>query len=161
GQNATCLANGQPATSTNSGATGFTVDAIDNAIVTCTVYNESAVPVASVVVDKTWVINGTTFLQGRQPPNFAAALQLTRQPHPACGTVSGGYLQGDTVTVGETLNTTLLPPGCTAAAPTGDIGSHVLAAGLNTFAITNTITCVTTLTLLKSVVNPFGAPADP
>src|SRR5262249_37740515 len=63
------------------------------------------------------------------------------------------YLAGDAVTVGESVT---VPPGCTTST-TGDVGAHTLAPGLNTFAVTNVVTC-TRLTLRKVVV---GGTADP
>jgi hypothetical protein len=162
GQNATCTdSHNAPVTSTNSGTLGFTVDAKADDAITCTVYNQSPIPPASVVVNKVWDIDGTTFPNGSQPTAFQAHLSLTGQTDPNFGTTFTGYQQGDSVTVGETVDTDLLPPGCTAGTPTGDIGDHTLAAGLNTYSITNPVTCTTTLTLLKHVINPYGTPADP
>jgi Prealbumin-like fold domain/von Willebrand factor type A domain len=158
GQNATCTdANNQPVTSTNSGALGFTVSALANDAITCVVFNTAPTPPASVVVNKSWDINGTTFADGHQPVDFQAALSLTGQTDPEFGVTFGGYSEGDSVTVGETVDENLLPPGCTNTA-SGDLGDHTLAAGLNSYQILNTVTCVTTLKLVKSVDNPFGPP---
>ena len=107
----------------------------------------------SVRVDKTWVIDGTTYADGAQPPGFSASLSLTGRTDPQFGvtytTRSDGtrYRVGDEVVVGETLSP--LPSGCTNVA-TGDSGTHTLVGGVNAFAITNTVTC-TYLTLRKAV----------
>lgn len=160
GKNATCTANGQPATSTNVGALGFTVDAVRNTIVSCTVYNLADTPQAQVRVKKTWVINGESFTTPVQPPsNFVAGLVLTNQDDPQFGPIYGGYEAGQTVNVDEVVDDVRMPPGCTNV-PSGDIGDHDLVAGINDFVITNTVTCITTLTLIKEVENPYG-PAEP
>ena len=116
----------------------------------------------SVRVNKTWVIDGTTYANGSQPPGFSAALSLTGQTSPQFGvtytTRSNGtrYRVGDVVVVGETVSP--LPPGCTNVA-TGSAGSHTLVGGLNTFAITNTVTC-TYLTLRKTVDGGSATPGQ-
>ena len=116
----------------------------------------------SVRVDKTWVIDGITYANGSQPPGFSAALSLTGRTNPQFGvtytTRSDGtrYQVGDVVTVGETLSP--LPPGCTNVA-SGDSGTTRLVSGLNSFAITNTVTC-TYLTLRKTVVGGSATPGQ-
>ncbi|WP_051366938.1 vWA domain-containing protein [Hamadaea tsunoensis] len=160
GLNATCTSDGNPVTVTNSGALGFTVDALANGIVTCSVYNRAPVPQSTVQVNKVWRINGTDFPFPSQPTAFQAALGLTGQTTPIWSQVYGGYVAGDSVTVGDTPDLTLLPPGCTVT-PSGDLGAHTLAAGANVYAVLNTVTCTTTLTLIKQVVNPYGPPDTP
>jgi hypothetical protein len=145
---------------TNAGALGFTVSALLNDAVTCTMYNLAPNPPAQVRVNKVWNIDGTQFVDGSQPANFQSALSLTGQVNPEFATIYSGFQSGDSVTVGETLDAALLPPGCTNV-PSGDLGPHTLVAGLNTYDLTNTVTCVTTLTLLKNVLDPFGPAADP
>ena len=114
------------------------------------------------MVTKTWVIDGMTYANGSQPAGFSAALSLTGQTNPLFGvtysTRSNGtrYQVGDAVTVGETVSP--LPPGCSNVA-SGDGGSHTLVSGLNSFAITNTVTC-TYLTLRKTVVGGSATPAS-
>ncbi len=89
-------------------------------------------------------------------------MQLTGQTDPLFGftysTRSNGtrYQVGDSVTVGEVVSP--LPPGCTNVA-TGDGGNHTLVSGLNSFAITNTVTC-TYLTLRKTVDGGSATPDD-
>ena len=115
----------------------------------------------SLRVNKTWVIDGTPYADGSQPPGFSAALSLTGQTNPQFGVVyttrSNGtrYQVGDNVTVAEAVSP--LPPGC-ANVDSGDSGAHTVVSGLNSFAITNTVTC-TYLTLRKSVVGAAGTPS--
>lgn len=163
GWNAYCMASGKPVWSANDGPYGFKVEARAGANITCTVLNKASKPPAEVVVDKKWVINGKTFDNGQQPPGFEAALELTGQQNPDFGTVYAGYRKGDRVTIGETLDTAALPPGCWPKSPSGDLGDHWLAAGLNRFTIVNKIYCkAAKLTLVKHVINDNGTatPSD-
>jgi hypothetical protein len=118
---------------------------------------------SSVLVNKSWTIDGQTFPNGSQPPGFGATLSLTPPPllpagqsNPQFGdiydTQSNGspYLAGQTVTIGEPAVT--VPPGCSNT-PGGDVGGHSLVPGLNQFLVTNVVTC-TRLTLVKNVVGP-------
>ncbi len=157
GTNATCTSTGTSVPASDSGPTGFTVGADRNNIVTCIVYNRAPKPPARVVVDKTWIINGTSYDNPTQPADFEAALALTGRVDPQFGTTYTGYEAGDKVTVGEVVDTDAMPPGCTNV-PSGDIGGRRLAAGLNEYQITNTVTCAQTLTLRKYVINPYGTP---
>jgi hypothetical protein len=114
---------------------------------------------ASVLVNKSWNIDGTTYANGSQPPGFTASLSLTGQTNPQFGVTyerrsdGGDYLAGDPVTVGESVS---VPAGCTNI-PNGDVGDHTLTPGLNTFQITNVVTC-TRLTLQKAVVGGSASP---
>ena len=117
------------------------------ATITCTITNTAN---ASVVVDKTWVIDGTSYANGHQPTGYSSSPTVTGGHGTAptgFGVAGTGYLIGDSVTIGEDVPT--LPVGCTNVA-SGDSGAHTLAAGTNTFSITNTVTC-TYLTLVKDV----------
>ncbi|QOR71664.1 LPXTG cell wall anchor domain-containing protein [Ruania alkalisoli] len=113
---------------------------------------------ASVQVDKTWVIDGQSYDDGAQPFGDAT-LELTGQDAPEFGETytehsdTTDYEAGDVITIGEQV--TGLPPGCTNV-PSGDLGDHSLSTGLNTYTVTNTVTC-TYLTLVKEVVGE----ADP
>ncbi len=159
GKNAGCQTSaGRPVTVTNAASPpGFTVDALASQIVTCVVYNqEEARPdPASVVVTKSWNIDGMPLAQGDQDPDFQAGLSLdpVHPPGtlPSWGQEYGGYLAGQDVSVAENVT---VPPGCTGQA-SGDLGSHTLAAGLNSYHLTNTVTCATQLTLIKQISNPF------
>jgi len=154
-----------PVTDAASGP-GFTVEAKPNLIITCIVYNQAiAQPSpASVLVAKTWNINGVSYTYPNQPPDFQAGLTLDPAPDgvpdPAWGTTYDGYHEGDQVDIGETDVT--IPVGCTNSV-TGDVGlSAPLSPGLNTFEVTNTVTCRSMLTLIKKIDNPFpGAPTVP
>ncbi len=157
GANAVCTVDGAPADSTNVGANGFTVDAVRAGIVSCTLLNQEPAAEASVVVNKTWIINGTSYPDPTQPSEFEATPELTGQATPIWGEEYSGYTAGATVEVGEDVDGRLLPPDCRNA-PGGDLGPQVLGPGLNTFTVLNTVSCITTLTLFKAVVNPFGDP---
>lgn len=157
GSNATCTMGGNATPSVNAGPAGFTVDAVRDQIVTCNVYNLAPQPPATVQVTKKWVINGTEYDNPSQPAAFQAELSLTGQDTAVWGQVYGGYSAGDKVIVGETLNADLLPPNCTNEAA-GDLGERILVAGANEYQVTNTVTCATTLKLLKEVQNPYGTP---
>jgi len=166
-KNATCVNNttGQPVPVTDA-PDGFTVTPDPQGIISCTVYNQeqpapAAPDPASVVVDKTWVINGKTYPGGSQDPNFQALPELNpiypADTAPAWGQVYNGYKAGDTVTVGDLPE---VPVGCREA-ESGDLGDQTLTAGLNTFHVTNTLTCTSRLTLSKQVDNPYPGVTDP
>jgi hypothetical protein len=159
GQNASCKNSaGHAVPVTNAPGAGFTVDALANQSVTCVVYNqELARPdPASVVVTKSWDIDGVTHADGDQNPNFQASLTLHPIHPPGTQPVWGheyeGYLEGDEVSIGEGHVT--IPAGCTSH-PSGALGPHPLGPGVNRFHITNTVTCRTELTLIKRIDNPF------
>ena len=159
GKNASCRnSEGTPVPVTNAAAGGFTVDAVANESITCLVYNqELARPdPASVVVTKTWDIDGVRSPDGDQDPDFQASLVLhpvhPPDTQPVWGEEFHGYLEGEEVTVGEDHVT--IPRGCTNE-PSGDLGTHTLHPGRNTFRIVDTVTCTTKLTLVKKISNPF------
>jgi hypothetical protein len=168
GKNADCKTPGGidvPVTDAAAGP-GFTVEAKPNLIITCIVYNqELAKPKpASVLVEKTWNIDGISYTYPNQPPDFQANLVLNPPPpgvsDPTWGTAYDGYHEGDQVSIGETGVT--IPAGCVNSV-TGDVGlTAPLNPGLNTFEVTNTVTCTSKLTLVKQIDNPFpGAPTVP
>ncbi|ROS78756.1 VWA domain-containing protein [Cellulomonas sp. PhB143] len=169
GGNAVCsrVDTGASVPVTNEGTTGFTVPASSTYPVSCVVYNRAPTPLASVVLHKEWVINGTTYADGEQPPILVAS-----------GTVDGvlapweqrqtGFLEGDTVEIDETTDLSGLPL-CTqdsarlteangSAADEALPDQQTLAAGVNSFTLTNTLTCETRLALTKTVQ---GGDADP
>ncbi|MFC9935952.1 SpaA isopeptide-forming pilin-related protein [Glutamicibacter sp. NPDC127525] len=114
---------------------------------------------SSVQVEKNWVIDGEEYENGQQPDGIAAALELTGQTSPQFGTGYAKYSNGtdyeanDEITIGESV--AQLPAGCTNT-PSGDLGDHVLQPGLNSYTVTNTVTC-TTLTLEKEVIGEAAA----
>ncbi|HOQ53005.1 MAG TPA: hypothetical protein PLF56_05265, partial [Micropruina sp.] len=172
-KNAVCtnLLTGAAVTVTNSGATGFSINAPATAAVTCTVYNRAPQPPASIVVNKSWVINGTTYAEGRQPDTIQAQLQLTG-PGGAAATNQGwgvtrdGYTVGNTATISETVT---LPALCTRGASTvvrdgttTPVSNLPYAASLsgttNAFTVTNVVTCQSRLTLAKEVRGGTASP---
>ncbi|MFI2105652.1 hypothetical protein ACH436_20325 [Isoptericola sp. NPDC019693] len=175
GQNAVCvdkLDDDAPVTATNDGSTGFTFGLPASGFVSCTVYNQ---PLSSVVVDKTWVIDGVELPEGEQPDGFTAQLSLTG-PGGAGATDQdwsdprGGYQGPEEVTVDETAS---IPDGCVLADAevTAVDGEAVDPAPLpfDTTAaypvreveVTNRVTCPPMLTLVKEVVNDDGGTATP
>jgi hypothetical protein len=148
------------------GSPGFTVEAKPNLIITCIVYNwtQSRPKPASVMVDKTWTINGTSYTYPNQPPDFQANLTLAPRPrhigHPDWGTVYDGYSEDQMISIGE--SSVRIPAGCTDKHG-GDLGDQSLSAGLNTYTVTNDVTCTARLTLVKKVRNIFPniRPAPP
>ncbi|WP_370618096.1 hypothetical protein [Mumia sp. Pv 4-285] len=169
GNNATCTRTdtGAAVPSTNSGALGFLVTANSAFPITCTVYNRAPDPPATVTVNKTWVINGTAFADGTQPEGLVANGTLNGTTVP-WGAAQVGFFLNDEVAIGETVDLTTRT-GCTLVSQqlTSRNGATVsidlpaeetLTAAVNTYTITNVLTCVSTLTLAKEV---RGAVADP
>lgn|GEM_PF-6595287 len=114
---------------------------------------------SSVVVDKTWVIDGQSYDNGEQPEGFNATLGLTGQNSAQFGTEyskksdNTRYQAGESITVAE--SDVQLPQGCDYQA-SGDLGQHALAVGKNSYLVTNTVTC-TQLTLVKKVIGEAAA----
>ncbi len=168
GLNATCrrLDTSAPVTVTNSGGSGFLVQGQRDFPISCLVYNRAPSPTASVVVNKSWVVNGVTYPEGQQPEGLEATL-LVDGTQLGWGVRRGGYERGDQVTIDESVRIErgqcLLTSSRVTAAngATVDLGlpyTATLAAGDNTYGITNTVDCPTRLTLAKTVV---GGNADP
>ncbi len=161
GLNATCrrLDTNAALTVTNSGATGFQVPAASAYPVSCTVYNRAPTPAATVVVDKKWVINGQTYNEGAQPPDFQASLSIGGTPQ-GWGVVRTGFQQGNTTVLSETVQLSRLQCTLVSSLVTLANGATVssnlpftatLAPGDNSYTITNTVTCISRLTLAKTV----------
>lgn len=126
---------------------------------------------ATVAVQKTWVVNGTSYAQGTQPAGLTAQPSLTRGSTvvtPAWGAVTAGYVAGDQIAVGETTAIDASIPGCTLTGQrlTAVNGTSVDAelpysltahSGANTVRITNTVTCATTLALTARAVGGTGS----
>jgi hypothetical protein len=148
------------------GSPGFTVEAQKNLIITCIEYNQAVAQPnpAAVQVNKTWVIDGSTYTYPNQPPDLQSSLVLDPSPpdigSPVWGTTYDGYHEGDELSIGE--RNVQLPVGCTNTIG-GDIGPAApLNAGLNTYTVTNTVTCLSKLTLVKQIDNIYpGAPTVP
>ena len=171
GFNATCT-NLQTSTAvpvTNVGATGFTVAASSTDPISCTVYNRAPQPPAAITVNKTWVINGTTYADGTQPAEFQAQLRMTG-PGAAGATDQGwgvprtGFSVGNSTTLSEVV-TTPDPALCTAQSQLVTVNGSsatplpqtlpatvTLSQPANTAVIRNTVTCQSRLTLVKQVI---------
>jgi hypothetical protein len=143
----------------NSGATGFQVSAASAYPVSCTVYNRAPSPGATVVVDKKWIINGQTFNEGAQPPDFQAALTIGGTAQ-GWGVVRTGFQQGNSTVLNETVQLSRLQCNLVSSRVTLANGTTVssslpftaaLAGGDNSYTITNTVTCISRLTLTKTV----------
>ena len=84
GLNAVCtrIDTGASVPVTNNGGPWLHRDGRIHYPVSCTVYNRAPNPPASVVLNKTWVINGTTYAEGSQPAGFVATGTIagTNQP---------------------------------------------------------------------------------
>ncbi|WP_181034035.1 VWA domain-containing protein [Arthrobacter sp. GMC3] len=146
---ATCKVDGKEVTTTFDTATGAaSFQAASNVPMSCLFTNRQLPIPAQVVVTKKWVINGAPAVaDGSQPGGYTAKLELTQQGAPVFGTIYDGYAAGNSVDVNESV---VVPAGCVNV-PSGDIGSHVLLAGLNSYALTNTVDCAPTLQLKKTV----------
>lgn len=170
GQNAVCvdIAEAGPpdpvdVTSSDDG-TAFTVDVDGDAVITCTVYNVSPFPPASVTVTKEWMVNGVPYPQGEQPKELVARPVVDGAPV-AWGSTTEGFQQDDVVTIDESVTlprlckltgSTVTPAsGSGTQAPGSDF---VLDEGDNAFLVTNVVECATRLTLTKAV---RGGPALP
>lgn len=184
GQNAVCTRTDTgaavPVTNITSPTNpGFSVDPIQNATVSCVVYNQALDRSAQLRVDKVWRIdtNGDGQYEETTNPNVAptvipslsASLQLSGNSRLPGGTINFGQLVSNlavdsTVVIAEQVSG--LPPLCTnelSFTPTLNNGTITLTKstdqGVNEVTLTNTVTCETKLTLEKSVVDGV-TPAD-
>ncbi|WP_133162889.1 LPXTG cell wall anchor domain-containing protein [Arthrobacter glacialis] len=142
--------------------------------VTCAYTNTNAA--ATVVVAKKWIVDGKAYDNGQQPQGISANLTLTGPgtagaSNQAWATVRSGYFAGNSVSINETTSfaspmkctlksSTLTPANATT---TSVALPHVatLAAGANSYTITNTVDCITELTLLKFIDNRNGGSLVP
>ncbi|QTX05329.1 DUF11 domain-containing protein [Agromyces archimandritae] len=145
----------------------FSVDLPATQSVSCIVYNRPPNPAASVNVVKRWIVNGTAFANGNQPSGLSAQLRLDDANAP-WGVTQTGFSAGDTVEIDETTTITGRDL-CRVTDSAVTLGNGqpldealpyepALAAGLNSFTLTNTVECTAELTLKKTVQ---GGPADP
>ncbi|MGW9114643.1 prealbumin-like fold domain-containing protein [Microbacterium sp. NPDC055683] len=138
----------------------------------CVIVNEPAE--ASLIVTKTWIVDGETFADGDQPDGLSAQLTVDAGDGPVVtpwGAETTGLVAGDVVSLDETTTIDAALAGCTvqsAIASGASIdGEQPLAvdvairAGQQTVAVVNTVECVSTLTILKVVESPNGGTADP
>ncbi|MDA8437065.1 MAG: SpaA isopeptide-forming pilin-related protein, partial [Actinomycetales bacterium] len=137
----TCTLNDKPAVDADANTAGFQIklNSFDN--LACTVTNTITAPAASVKVTKSWTIDGVTYPDGQQPSEFSGVPTVTGDNAPtpplAFGTTYPGFKAGKSVTIGENVT---VPSDCTNT-PGGQLGTHTLVQGLNTYALTNTVIC--------------------
>lgn len=179
GANAVCvdLATGASVPVVNDGATGFGLAVALEAAVSCTVYNRPPLQV-EVTVEKKWVVDGTVYADGAQPPGLSATLTLsgpngaepTGQPF---GEPREGYALGDPVGFDEI--TTIADASCTldSSRVTAVDGETVDAAlpfsgelttASSIYEVTNTVSCAapptggSSTTLLPATGTAAAAP---
>ncbi|MEV8183834.1 LPXTG cell wall anchor domain-containing protein [Specibacter sp. NPDC078692] len=142
--------------------------------VTCAFTNTNTA--ATVVVSKNWIVDGKPYDNGDQPEGISAALTLTGPGADGAtakdwDTVHSGYFAGNTVTIAETTtfasgmkceltgSQVTLANGTTTSDPVPHAAT--LAAGANSFTVTNTVECATVLTLLKFIDDSNGGSLVP
>lgn len=189
GQNAVCtnLNTGTRTTPSGNPTNGVRVAVPNGETINCIVYNRAPNKAATVQVDKVWKIqdsSGTNLGtyrfpgdEGSLPAGMQGQLTLTNPgtttPSPQdWGSARPGYTAGGTVGINESVSIDpVLLPGCSltsnaltkrGAVTTADPlpASATITPGANTFEITNTVTCVSQLTLLKSVEDGPASPAN-
>lgn len=153
-------------------ANGFRAAVPQGVSLACTVVNQEQPRPATLRIDKQWVLNGVTIANGSQPSWLSAVPTLSGRSTAEFGTTYSGYVRAQSVTIGETVGGIAADrPGCIVAARTitnvngaatstalGSGFALTLVAGANSVTITNTVTCSTTLTLVKQVQ---GGAANP
>jgi hypothetical protein len=132
---------------------------------------------ATLVVDKVWVVDGTSYPHGSQPAGLGATLKIAKGTASASaqdwGVARTGFTTSasDDATIDETTSISAKMPGCTltSARVTSVNGvkvdqalayTHRFVAGENRLVVTNTVTCTTTLTLQKNVANGPAKPTE-
>lgn len=182
-----CTNRGSALATSGGGGSPVTVGVPLGGDVTCTIVNRELPRTATMKVDKVWritdgrggVIYDSSAPTGTLPAGISASLGIAG-PAPATtvnptswGQVVTGLADGNVMTISETTSITGLP-GCSLVSATltkangvvqtTPMGSGVpvtLAAGANTYEVTNVVTCQTTLVLLKTVEGGgSGAPGD-
>ncbi|KRA25639.1 hypothetical protein ASD65_15345 [Microbacterium sp. Root61] len=177
-QNAVCTnkTTNQPVIPSNV-VDGFTVAVPSTDLVNCIVYNRAPSPESDVTVTKNWVVNGVPVANGAQPSGLSAQLHLTGPGNntptdQGWGVTRGGYTKGGNTTLTETV--TLIDPAmCTNNAVITNLngaatniplpgGGYVMTLPNehNTATITNTVTCDSRLTLIKTVQGGNAAPTS-
>ncbi|MET4158896.1 hypothetical protein [Agromyces sp. PvR057] len=156
-----------------AGQPGVVVPVSATSAISCTFYNQAPNPAAQVVVNKLWAVNGQPPVpHGSQDPSLNG-ISTVNGAQVGFGIQTGGFTQGQVIPIGESLGT--LPTLCVIDSQrlTKSNGTTVnvdvtgantyaatLAGGLNTYEITNTVTCPTKLTLLKEVQGGPAVKAD-
>ncbi|WP_170206131.1 prealbumin-like fold domain-containing protein [Klugiella xanthotipulae] len=173
GKRAVCqnIATGAAVTVTNDGVdpNAFSVDVPSTVAVSCTVYNRPPVPVASITVDKKWIVNGVSFNDGDQPLGFNSQLTLAGT-NQAWSVARTGLTAGGSIAINETtsftgrdLCTVDSSKVTTQNGATVDLAlpySATLLAGSNTYTVTNTVTCTAQVTLVKQVQGGSVTPSS-
>lgn len=169
GSNAVCtrLSDDEPVAVTDVGGEGFSVTALAGDGISCTVYNRADNPPAQVTVDKEWVVNGAPAVpDGQQPAGLTAALTVAGNGQP-WGVPVTGLKQGDQVMLDETVSNTLplcrvdsqqIRKGDGTPVALGDGFEATLDEGSNGYTMTNTVTCMSRLTLAKQVQGGGASP---
>ncbi len=165
-----CTNNGEPFyTGTSLSFTLSDLGLGDN--IACTVTNQQVQ--ASVVVNKTWIVNGVSYANGAQVPSaLQASLQVGGSSHPF-GQTKSNLTVGSTTTIAETVSGVpalcrvdsqrLTGPGASNVDLSGGTAftTPALSAGLATYELVNTVTCTSELKLVKNVTNDDGGTAVP
>lgn len=133
----------------------------------CAVTNQDA-PAASITVDKKWVIDGADPIDhGEQPDGLGAQLVVDNE-NETWGEELTGYTVGDEVELDETVTDTneycaIVDQKLTSPSDQALAYDATLAAGDNSFTITNYVECGAKLILTKIVTGNTGAggTADP
>ncbi|MCL2652614.1 MAG: VWA domain-containing protein [Propionibacteriaceae bacterium] len=119
----TRLTDGQAVTI--SGGEQFTVPMLAGDVISCIVYNQLSnsprSPEMTLQVDMVWVIDGVTYVEGAQPPDFSADVSLNSVGTEDFPNLSSGevYHNLTTETGGTLSQQVLLPPGCRTTAAAG------------------------------------------
>ena len=127
----------------------------------------------SITVDKVWYINGVKYTGGVARQGFTATLGLTGGDNTTVdwGKTHGGYLMGQTgtITEGVTVPSNCTPVDSRVTEKNGDVIDVTLGAGgylatvpqlANHYTVTNTVTCTTKITLVKSVLFGGASPSS-
>lgn len=177
---ATNAGNGAEADWSLRDITGGVVDTANKRTVVTTVAGQTVNAVftnvqhSSVVVEKRWIVNGVEYADPNQPDGLDAALTVTG-PGSAGASAQGwgvqrdGYFFGDSIEIGESTTIDPLLTGCTMTASRVTLAdgavvdlpapsTFILADGLQSYTVTNTVTCVSRLTLGKIVVGGSATP---
>ena len=169
--NLVCVSSGGNTSSSNLGTATGSATVVDDGNTTCTFTNSRE---ASVVVDKIWMINGVAY--GPADP-VVSGLGLSAQlkiagTNQGWGVARSGFLAGDSTSFTEVTGSTNNLCTIDSSLVTLDHGSPVapangalpystgpLTGGSNPYTITNTVTCVAQVTLVKSVLNGPALPS--
>ncbi|QIM17141.1 choice-of-anchor A family protein [Leucobacter insecticola] len=125
-------------------------------------------PNTNITINKTWVVDGESYVDGEQPYGLSATPKLNGESV-AWGSKQTGKTAGDSVTIGET--TAGVPSVCTidSSQVTSLNGAAVaqnlpytltLDEGDNTVNVTNTVSCKPRIKMVKRVVGGTRVPSD-